>query len=103
MQGPFDLIVSNPPYIAAADPHLAALTHEPLSALASGADGLDDIRTIIDEARTQLKPAGWLLLEHGWDQSAAVQQLLSAAGFSVVQSKADLAGIARCTGGSMKP
>ena len=103
VQGPFDLIVSNPPYIAAADPHLAALTHEPLSALASGADGLDDIRTIIDEARTQLKPAGWLLLEHGWDQSAAVQQLLSAAGFSDIQSKADLAGIARCTGGSMKP
>ena len=102
VQGPFDLIVSNPPYIAAADPHLAALTHEPLSALASGADGLDDIRTIIDEARTQLKPAGWLLLEHGWDQSAAVQQLLNAAGFSEVQSKADLAGIARCTGGSMK-
>ena len=102
-QGPFDLIVSNPPYIAAADPHLAALTHEPLSALASGADGLDDIRTIIDEARTQLKPAGWLLLEHGWDQSAAVQQLLNAAGYSDIQSKADLAGIARCTGGSMKP
>ena len=99
--GPFDAIVSNPPYIPAQDPHLAALAHEPLSALASGADGLDDIRAIIAQAPALLAPGGWLLLEHGWDQAGAVQALLRAAGLSRVQSRDDLAGIARCTGGSM--
>lgn len=97
--GPFDLIVSNPPYIAADDPHLAALTHEPLQALASGPDGLEDIRTIVGQAPAHLIPCGWLLLEHGHDQSAAVQRLLAERGFEDVQSHADLAGIARCTGG----
>ena len=101
-EGPFDAIVSNPPYIAAADPHLAALAHEPLSALASGADGLDDIRTIVAQAPARLAPGGWLLLEHGWDQADAVQALLRAAGFGAVQSRHDLAGIARCTGGQWK-
>ncbi|MBF5003608.1 peptide chain release factor N(5)-glutamine methyltransferase [Diaphorobacter caeni] len=101
LQGPFDAIVSNPPYIPSADPHLADLTHEPLSALASGGDGLDDIRLIIEQAPTHLKPGGWLLLEHGWDQSEAVQALLAAGGFDAVQSRADLAGIARCTGGKI--
>ena len=95
----FDLIVSNPPYIPDDDPHLAALVHEPLSALASGADGLDDIRAIIAQAPTFLKPGGWLLLEHGHDQSVAVQALLRDQGFTQVQSRNDLAGIARCTGG----
>ena len=95
----FDLIVSNPPYIAAADPHLAALTHEPLSALASGADGLDDIRHIVAQASVHLQAGGWLLLEHGHDQAAAVCVLLQAAGFTQVQSRPDLAGIARCSGG----
>ena len=95
----FDAIVSNPPYIAADDPHLAALTHEPLDALASGADGLDDIRTIAGQALPHLVPGGWLLLEHGWDQADAVQALLRATGFAEVQSRADLAGHARCTGG----
>ena len=95
----FDLIVSNPPYIPAHDEHLKALTHEPLSALASGADGLDDIRAITAQAPTCLAPGGWLLLEHGWDQADAVQALLRAAGFSRVQSRLDLAGMARCTGG----
>ncbi len=95
----FDVIVSNPPYIAAADPHLAALTHEPLQALASGADGLDDLRTIIDQARTRLSPGGWLLLEHGYDQAEAVRRLLTTAGFTQVQSRRDLAGIERCSGG----
>lgn len=98
-QPPFDLIVSNPPYIRDDDPHLAALTHEPLSALASGGDGLADIRTIIDQARTRLAPGGWLLLEHGWDQADAVAALLRDAGFDTVQHRHDLAGIARCTGG----
>ena len=96
--GRFDLIVSNPPYIAAADHHLGALTHEPLSALASGADGLDDIRTIIRQARTHLVPGGWLLLEHGYDQAGAVRALLCEAGFTQAQSHCDLAGIERCSG-----
>ena len=97
--GQFDAIVSNPPYIAAADPHLAALRHEPLQALASGADGLDDIRTIAAQAPVHLLPGGWLLLEHGWDQADAVQTLLRAAGLVEVQSRKDLAGIVRCSGG----
>lgn len=97
--GQFDVIASNPPYIAAADPHLAALRHEPLQALASGADGLDDIRSIVAQAPSHLLPGGWLLLEHGWEQAEAVQALLRSAGFAEVQSRKDLAGIARCTGG----
>jgi release factor glutamine methyltransferase len=100
MQGrTFDAIVSNPPYVASHDDHLAALKHEPLSALASGHDGLDDIRTIVREAMQHLKPNGWLLLEHGFDQAHAVQTLLSNQGFVNVQSRPDLAGILRCTGG----
>jgi release factor glutamine methyltransferase len=95
----FDAIVSNPPYIAATDPHLAALTHEPLQALASGPDGLDDIRTIVAQAPAHLIHGGWLLLEHGHDQAGAVGALLRAQGFAQVQSRNDLAGIARCTGG----
>ena len=97
--GPFELIVSNPPYVAEHDPHLAALTHEPLQALTSGVDGLDDIRHIIGQAPDRLSPGGWLLLEHGWDQASAVQTLLRQAGFDQVQSRQDLGGIARCTGG----
>ena len=97
--GPFDLIVSNPPYVVENDPHLAALTHEPLSALTSGADGLDDIRQIIAQAPSRLTPGGWLLLEHGWDQAPSVQALLREAGFVQVQSRKDLAGMDRCTGG----
>ena len=99
LDGPWDAIVSNPPYIAAADPHLAALTHEPLQALASGTDGLDDLRTIVKQAASRLKPGGWLLLEHGYDQADAVCAMLRSAGFADVQSRQDLAGIARCTGG----
>jgi release factor glutamine methyltransferase len=95
----FDAIVSNPPYVVNDDEHLAALKHEPLSALASGADGLDDIREIVREAIQHLKPHGWLLLEHGYDQAHAVQTLLGNQGFVNVQSRPDLAGILRCTGG----
>lgn len=94
-----DLIVSNPPYIAERDPHLGALTHEPLIALVAGADGLDDLRTIVAEAPAHLVPGGWLLLEHGWDQAEAVRALLAQAGFAAVQSRQDLAGHARCSGG----
>ena len=96
--GRFDAIVSNPPYIATADPHLSALTHEPLQALASGADGLDDIRAIVAQAPAHLLPGGWLLLEHGYDQAAAVRSLLAAAGLQDAQSRRDLAGIERCSG-----
>ena len=99
LAGRFDLIVSNPPYIAADDPHLAALAHEPRSALVSGADGLDDIRAIIHQARAHLVPGGWLLLEHGYAQAPTVCQLLQAAGFTQVHSRSDLAGHARCSGG----
>ena len=95
----FHLVVSNPPYIASEDSHLAALTHEPLQALAAGPDGLDDIRRIVHGAPGHLEPGGWLLLEHGYDQSQAVRQLLLKRGFGQVQSRPDLAGIARCSGG----
>lgn len=99
VSGHYHLIVSNPPYIAAADPHLKSLHHEPLQALASGADGLDDIRQIITQARAHLHPGGWLLLEHGYDQAESVRALLKAAGFAQVQSRRDLNGIERCSGG----
>ena len=94
-----DLIVSNPPYIAARDSHLPALAHEPLQALVSGADGLDDLRLIIAQASACLQPGGWLLLEHGYDQAATVRELLEAACFEDVQSRKDLNGIERCSGG----
>jgi release factor glutamine methyltransferase len=99
IEGPFELIVSNPPYIAADDPHLAALGHEPPGALVSGADGLDAIREIVAQAPSRLAPGGWLMLEHGWDQAARVRELLRAAGFGWTASRRDLAGIERCTGG----
>ena len=95
----FHLIVSNPPYVASADPHLAALRHEPLQALAAGKDGLDDIRKIIAHAPCRLTPGGWLLLEHGYDQAGRVRELLISQGFVQVQSRLDLAGIERCSGG----
>ena len=99
LPGRFDLIASNPPYIRADDPHLAALTHEPLPALASGADGLDDIRTIVAQAGAHLLPGGWLLLEHGWDQAGDVASILRENGFEQVGHRRDLAGHLRCTGG----
>jgi len=88
----FDLVASNPPYIAAADPHLdqGDLRFEPASALASGADGLDDIRRIIAGAPDHLHPGGWLLLEHGWDQGPAVAKLLRERGFEAVETMQDL-------------
>ncbi|HEX7867638.1 MAG TPA: peptide chain release factor N(5)-glutamine methyltransferase [Variovorax sp.] len=95
----YAVIASNPPYIAAGDPHLPALRHEPTSALVAGADGLDDIRQIVQNAPSHLAEGGWLLLEHGHDQAAAVRQLLAARGFAEVQSRDDLAGIQRCSGG----
>jgi len=97
----FELIVSNPPYIAAGDLHLSQgdLRFEPLSALASGADGLDDIRRIISAAPQYLTSNGWLLLEHGYDQAGLVRDLLTQRGFVEVFSEKDIAGIERVTGG----
>jgi release factor glutamine methyltransferase len=95
----FDLVASNPPYIAAGDPHLAALQHEPALALTPGGDGLDAIREIVAGAPAHLQPGGWLLVEHGWDQAEPVAELLRAADFEAIQSRQDLAGHARCTGG----
>ena len=96
----FDLIVSNPPYVAAADPHLAELRFEPSAALVGGLDGLDAIREIARAAPAHLAPGGWLLLEHGMGQDRAVRALLSAAGLERVQSWPDLAGIPRVSGGT---
>lgn len=95
----FDVIVSNPPYIAEGDAHLTALAHEPQTALTSGRDGLDDLRHIIAQAPLHLLPGGALWLEHGYDQAGAVRQLLEVAGFAAICSYADLAGIERVTGG----
>ena len=97
--GNFDLIVSNPPYVAENDPHLADLGFEPRSALVSGADGLDAIREICRETPDHLRPGGWLLLEHGMGQDAAVRQLLERAGLESVTTWPDLAGIPRVSGG----
>lgn len=97
----FDCIVSNPPYIAENDVHLKALGFEPVLALTSGADGLDDIRHIIRYATAYMEPEGWLLLEHGYDQSAVVRHLLTTQGFTFVQSRCDLMGIERCSGGQV--
>ena len=94
-----DVVVSNPPYIAQHDPHLPALRHEPRGALVSGQDGLDDLRQIVHAAPLHLKPGGWLLLEHGFDQATAVAALLRARGFEAVTTRKDLAGLDRCTGG----
>ena len=95
----FDLVLSNPPYVAAADPHLAALRHEPLAALTPGGDGLAALRHIISGAPAHLAPGAWLIVEHGYDQADAVQALLRADGFGEIATRTDLAGLARCTGG----
>ena len=95
----FDLVVANPPYVAEADPHLAALRHEPLSALTPGGDGLGALERIVAGAAAHLNAGAWLLLEHGHDQDAAVRAQLAAAGFERIESRADLAGLPRCSGG----
>lgn len=97
----YHLIVSNPPYIAAGDRHLAEgdLRYEPVDALTDHADGLDAIRTIVRDAAAYLEPEGWLLIEHGYDQSGAVRRIMERAGYSAVQSWRDLAGIERASGG----
>lgn len=97
----FDFIVSNPPYIADADPHLKEgdVRFEPRTALASGPAGLDDLRRIALDALSFLVPGGWLLMEHGYDQAAVVRDLLVFSGFQEVASAMDLAGIERTSYG----
>jgi len=97
----FDVIVSNPPYVAADDVHLGQgdVRYEPRAALAAGADGLADIRAIVAGASARLSPGGWLLFEHGYDQASRCRTLLAQGGFGEVQSWRDLAGIERASGG----
>jgi|TARA_B110000259_G_scaffold85942_1_gene100197 release factor glutamine methyltransferase len=100
----FDLIVSNPPYIEANDPHLSQgdVRFEPASALVSGDDGLDDLRLVCSQSVDYLADGGWLLLEHGFDQGAAVRELLALAGFILVETHSDLNGLDRLTLGCYK-
>lgn len=97
----FALILSNPPYIEAGDPHLGRgdLRFEPSSALASGSEGLDDIHQIVDAALACLEPGGWLLFEHGWNQGVAARRRLEAAGYSGVFTAQDLEQRDRVSGG----
>ncbi len=97
----FDLIVSNPPYVAAGDPHLTQgdLRFEPTAALVAGGDGLAYIRAIVASASRYLHGGGWLVFEHGYDQAACCRALLRAAGWDEVFSRTDLAGIERVSGG----
>ena len=99
----FDLIVSNPPYIDGADAHLAALHAEPIAALTPGPDGLAALRVLARDAPPHLQSGGWLVLEHGHDQGAAVRSLLQAAGLERVQTRRDLGGQERCTAGRHGP
>jgi release factor glutamine methyltransferase len=103
LPGRYDLILSNPPYIAEADPHLAQgdLRFEPREALAAGADGLDDIRRIVAGAPAHLNPGGQLWLEHGFEQGPACRRLLQDAGFVAVRTLPDLAGHDRLSGGEI--
>jgi release factor glutamine methyltransferase len=94
----FDVIVANPPYVAAGDPHLAELRFEPVSALVSGVDGLEAIREIVAAAPAHLVPGGWLLVEHGSGQDAGVRRLLEQAGLEEAHTWPDLAGIPRVSG-----
>lgn len=101
--GTYDLVVSNPPYIAAGDPHLPALQAEPASALVAADNGWADLQAIIDGAQDHLRDGAWLLLEHGHEQGAGVCDRLKAAGLEDVQARHDLAGIHRCSGGRKAP
>jgi len=95
----FDVAVANPPYVAAGDAHLAELRHEPIAALASGADGLADLRAIAAGARDHLFMGGWLVVEHGFDQGAAARRLLADGGLVDVETRVDFAGHERATAG----
>jgi release factor glutamine methyltransferase len=95
--GCFDVIVANPPYVAAGDPHLDALVFEPRDALVAGADGLDALRRVIGGAPERLAEGGWLLVEHGHDQGDAVRSLFQEEEFLGIESRRDLAGYERAT------
>lgn len=97
----FDVIASNPPYVAAGDPALAALAHEPRAALVAATDGLAAIEAIVSAAPGHLEPGGWLIVEHGAAQGAAVRALFSAAGLAAVATRPDLAGHERATEGTL--
>ena len=99
----YQLIISNPPYIASADPHLVAgdVRFEPASALVAGVDGLDDLRLIVAQAPDYLEAGGWLMLEHGYDQAEAVRDLLATRGFAEVHSRTDLGGHQRISLGRL--
>lgn len=96
--GPFDLVVANPPYLAADDPHLPDLVHEPRWALVAGQDGLADLFAIAQQARMALAAGGRLLLEHGWRQGPPVRDQLQTLGYRAIETRRDLAGHERCTG-----
>ena len=100
---PVHLALSNPPYIAAGDPHLPALRHEPIAALTPGGDGLAALAAVIAGAAGHLLPGGWLLLEHGFDQAEAVRRCLCSAGFECIGTRRDLADHERCSGGRRPP
>ena len=99
----FDLVVTNPPYVRESDPALAALHHEPLSALASGRDGLAALRAIVAGVEHPLRAGGWLLVEHGFDQAERVHDLMKTAGLERIELRRDLAGHPRTTGGRQPP
>lgn len=103
LRNAYDLVVSNPPYIAHDDPHLAALTHEPLSALTEGGDGLNALREIVATAPDYLAAGGWLLVEHGYDQGAAVRALFAQAQLVDVSTRRDYGGQERATAGWRAP
>jgi release factor glutamine methyltransferase len=94
----FDLVLSNPPYVAGDDPHLAALKHEPRAALTPEGDGLAALRQIVSGAQDHMRPGAWLLLEHGFDQAQSVRALLRARGFVSIHTRLDLGAQPRCTG-----
>lgn len=98
----FDVIVSNPPYIDPADPHLVGLTHEPITALTAAEHGLADLRHIITHAPAYLQTDGWLLLEHGYDQGAAVRDILAQAGYTAVETFQDYGANDRVTVGQWR-
>lgn len=100
VDGGFDAIVANPPYVAAADPHLQALQQEPQHALVAGEDGLADLRRIIAGAPAHLRPGGWLAVEHGHDQAPSVRRLFALAGFVAIETHRDLAGVERVCAGT---
>ncbi|MCB1683491.1 MAG: peptide chain release factor N(5)-glutamine methyltransferase [Pseudomonadales bacterium] len=97
--GRFHLIAANPPYVAADDPHLPGLRHEPKGALVSGAEGMDDLARIIGSADSFLHPGGWLLVEHGWNQKRPVTDCFLRQGYCEVATRQDLAGLDRVTFG----